>query len=70
MRSLLGAVGVLLVLNGAAGLAHEANGRCGAWSLVHRIAGPLEGMEIFANLVLIVLGVAVCARAGRVRRPG
>ncbi|MFD7512388.1 hypothetical protein ACFV5N_24040 [Streptomyces sp. NPDC059853] len=70
MKSVLEAVGVLLVLNGAAGLVYEAIDRYGPWSLVHHIGGPLEGMEIFANIVLIVLGVAVCAGAGKVRGPG
>ncbi|MFB4193709.1 hypothetical protein [Streptomyces carpaticus] len=70
MKGVLEAVGVLLVLNGAAGLLYEAIDWFGPWSLVHRVGGPLVGMEIFANLVLIVLGAAVCAGAGKVRGPG
>lgn len=49
-------VGVILVIQGIAGVIHEFTGWFGLWTVVHYFSF-LDGYEIFANIVLIVTGV-------------
>lgn len=65
MRRTVVAAGAILLVQGAAGLLHHVLGWFGSWALVRHL-GFLEGYEIFANLVLVVLGAAlvVAARTG------
>ncbi|GHC34016.1 hypothetical protein [Streptomyces cinnamoneus] len=62
MRKLLEGLGGLLVLQGLAGILHWATGWFRSWALV-RYAGFLHGYEIYANAVLVVLGVTLVVAA-------
>ncbi|MFJ2769064.1 hypothetical protein [Streptomyces sp. NPDC087300] len=60
MRQVLEFLGVLLLIQGAAGLIHELTGSLDGWGLVQRL-GFLDGYEIFASVTLLVLAVALFA---------
>ncbi|WP_344631785.1 hypothetical protein [Streptomyces glaucosporus] len=60
MKTLLGFLAFVLLAQGAGGLLHEVSGRFELWGLVHRV-GFLDGYEVYASVVLIVLGLAVGA---------
>jgi hypothetical protein len=64
MRRTVATAGAILLVQGVAGLLHHVLGWFGSWAVVRHL-GFLEGYEIFANLVLVVLGAAlvVAARA-------
>ncbi|AXK31931.1 hypothetical protein DVA86_03995 [Streptomyces armeniacus] len=63
MKSLLGALCFVLVSQGVGGLLHTfTDGSFDLWALTHRI-GFLDGYEVYASTVLLVLGVAVGAAA-------
>ena len=64
MKKLLEFASLVLVLQGAAGLVHHFFGWLEGWGLVQRW-GFLTGLEIYASLVLVVLGVAVGGLAER-----
>ena len=68
MRNLLGFISFVLIAQGAGGIVHTFFGWFGLWTVVDRI-GFLDGYEIFACVVLIVLGVAVGAASDKVRGP-
>lgn len=61
MKNFLGFVCFVLLTQGLGGLAHELTGGWfDLWALTHRI-GFLDGYEIYASIVLIVLALAVGA---------
>lgn len=62
MRKQVSALGGLLVLAGAAGLIHELVGWFRLWAVVRHL-GFLDGYEIWANLGLLVLGLALAILA-------
>ncbi|MFG2720864.1 hypothetical protein ACGFW5_21580 [Streptomyces sp. NPDC048416] len=64
MRKFLEATGLLLLLQGVGGLLHEWTGWFGLWALVHRPDAP-AGHEVFASMVLVVVGVAVLIASER-----
>lgn len=66
MKKLLEFVGVVLLVQGGAGLVHEATGWFSGWGLVQRL-GFLDGYEIYAGVALVVLAFAVFAAAESVR---
>lgn len=66
MKQLLGFIAFLMIAWGAGGIAHHFFDWFTLWSVVHRI-GFLDGYEVFASIVLIVLGVAVGAASDKVR---
>ena len=61
MKQVLEILGFLALVQGVAGLVHEFTDW--NWGLVHRL-GFLDGYEIYASAVLLVLGVALFAAAG------
>ncbi|MGI5348875.1 hypothetical protein ACQEU8_11865 [Streptomyces sp. CA-250714] len=68
MKKLLGFVSFVLIAQGAGGIAYElTDGRFRLWTLVHRI-GFLDGYEIYACVLLAVLGIAVGAASDAVKR--
>jgi hypothetical protein len=68
MKQVLEFLGVIALIQGAAGLMHELTGWLRAWPLVQRI-GLLDGYEIYASVALLVLSIALFA-AAESRRPG
>ncbi|MEU7135651.1 hypothetical protein [Streptomyces sp. NPDC046261] len=67
MKKFLEGLGVLLVLQGLAGIVHGTTGWFRTFGLIRRL-GFLHGYEIYAGGVLAVLGVAlvlVADAAGR-----
>ncbi|QEU90826.1 hypothetical protein [Streptomyces kanamyceticus] len=62
MRQVLEVLGVLLLIQGAAGLIHELTGSLDGWGVVQRL-GLLDGYEIYASVTLLVLAVALFAAA-------
>ncbi|MFE0176906.1 hypothetical protein ACFWZ2_31845 [Streptomyces sp. NPDC059002] len=62
MRQVLEVFGVILLVQGAAGLIHELTGSLDGWGLVQRL-GFLDGHEIYASVTLLVLAVALFAAA-------
>ncbi|WP_326594814.1 hypothetical protein [Streptomyces sp. NBC_01803] len=60
MKKILEAAGVLLILQGAGSVAHHFADWFRPWTMVHRI-GFLDGYEVFAGVVLIMVGLAACA---------
>jgi len=68
MKNFLGFVSFLLIAQGVGGILHEVTGgRFQVWTLVQRV-GFLDGYEIYACILLIVLGVAVGAASDAVKR--
>ncbi|MGW8376651.1 hypothetical protein [Streptomyces sp. ODS28] len=65
MKSLLGFVSFVLIAQGAGALVHHFVGWFSLWTLVHRV-GFLSGYEVYAGIVLLVLGVAVGAASDKV----
>ncbi|WP_101789417.1 hypothetical protein [Nonomuraea indica] len=76
MRNAIRLLGVLMILEGVSGTIDEIAGQpfmgivLNAFNrlVVHRVA-LFEGYEVFANLALAVLGVAVAVAAGRAQGP-
>lgn len=62
MKRVLEVFGVLLLIQGVGTLVHELTGRLRGWGIVRRI-GFLDGLEIYAGITLIVLGLALFAVA-------
>ncbi|MEV0124548.1 hypothetical protein AB0I16_23970 [Streptomyces sp. NPDC050703] len=62
MKRLLECVGVVLLLQGAAGLVHELTGRLDGWGVVARLRF-LDGYEVYASVTLTVLACALFAVA-------
>ncbi|WP_158890418.1 hypothetical protein [Amycolatopsis anabasis] len=62
MKKALELIGTLLVIDGIAGIIHEFTGWFKLWVIV-RYLDFLDGYEIFANIVLAVLGVVVITAA-------
>ncbi|ATL31637.1 hypothetical protein [Streptomyces formicae] len=60
MRQVLEVLGVLLLIQGAAGLIHELTGALDGWGVVQRL-GFLDGYEIYASVTLLVLALALFA---------
>ncbi|MDQ0407199.1 hypothetical protein OIE75_31625 [Streptomyces sp. NBC_01723] len=66
MKELLEFLGLLAVIQGVMGLVQEFTDW--NWGLVHRI-GLFDGFELYASVVLLVLGGALFA-AAESRKPG
>lgn len=67
MKSLLGFVSFLLLSQGVGGLLYElTDGAFHLWALVHKISF-LDGFEIYASILLLVLGLAVGGAAARAK---
>ncbi|WP_369212955.1 hypothetical protein [Streptomyces flavofungini] len=62
MKRILEFLGVVLLIQGGAGLVHELTGRLDGWGLMARL-GFVDGHEIYASVALIVLGCALFAVA-------
>jgi hypothetical protein len=62
MKKFVELIGTLVVINGIAGIIHEFTGWFDLWVIV-RYLKFLDGYEIFANIVLIVLGVVIVTAA-------
>jgi hypothetical protein len=60
MKQLLEIVGFIALVQGVAGLVHEFTDW--DWGVVQRL-GFLDGYEIYASVVLLVLGLALVAAA-------
>jgi hypothetical protein len=61
---ILGFLCFILLSQGIGGLANEfTGGRFHLWALTHKI-GFLDGYQIYADIALIVLGLALAAAAG------
>lgn len=58
MKKAFELLGVLLVIDGLAGIVHEWTGWFGLWVIVPYLKF-LHGYEIFANIVLAVIGVVI-----------
>ncbi|WP_037851239.1 MULTISPECIES: hypothetical protein [unclassified Streptomyces] len=58
---------LLLVAQGLGGLAHRLTGRFALWTVVHRLPF-LDGYEVYACVLLAVLGVALGAAGGSLAR--
>ncbi|MBQ0865087.1 hypothetical protein ACH4RA_06090 [Streptomyces smyrnaeus] len=71
MKKFLGFVSFVLIVQGGGGLVHEVtDGRFNLpWAAVHRL-GLLDGYEVYACVLLIVLGIAVGAASDAVKRRG
>ncbi|MFE9389228.1 hypothetical protein [Streptomyces sp. NPDC006784] len=66
MKNFLGFVSFVLLTQGAGGILHEVTGgRFNLWTVVRRI-GFLDGYEIYACVLLLVLAVAVGAASDSV----
>jgi hypothetical protein len=63
MRGLLGALGVLMVLQGTGGILDHLGARPWFGLILINRSGLFGGYEIYANLVLAALGIAVIAAA-------
>lgn len=66
MKRFLEVAGFVLLVQGAGGLLHEWTGWFGTWSVLHR-AGFLAGHEIFAGVVVAVLGAALLVASDSAR---
>lgn len=66
MRATLWILGSVCVVQAVGGALSALWGRGREWFLVHHV-GPLEGYEIFASIVLGVLGLALWAAGAAVR---
>ncbi|WP_432069565.1 hypothetical protein [Streptomyces sp. AA1529] len=70
MKNFLGFVSFVLLAQGVGGILHEVTGgRFKLWTVVQRI-GFLDGYEVYACVLLLVLGVAVGAASDAVGRRG
>jgi hypothetical protein len=66
MKKILETVGFVVFAQGAAGLLHEWTGWFRLWAVVRRF-DFLQDHGLFANIVLVVTGVAVMIAADSVR---
>ena len=67
MKSFLGLLCFLLLTQGAGGLVYElTDGWFRLWALTHRI-GFLDGYQVYVDISLILLGLAVGAAGDRVK---
>ncbi|MFM9371496.1 hypothetical protein [Streptomyces sp. Da 82-17] len=62
MKKVFEFLGVVLFLQGVAAVVHELTGWLRGWGVVQHI-GFLDGYELYAGIVLVVLAVAVFAAA-------
>ncbi|MFF8841577.1 hypothetical protein ACF08N_02430 [Streptomyces sp. NPDC015127] len=69
MKKILEVVGFLLFVWGAAGVLHELTGWFKLWGVVARL-DFLDGHELYASIVLAVLGGALMVASDRVGRGG
>jgi hypothetical protein len=68
MKTLFGFLCFVLLTQGIGGLAYEfTDGRFHLWALTHKI-DFLDGYQIYADIGLIVLGLALAAASGSVKR--
>ena len=65
MKKFLEYAGLVLIVEGAAGLVYHFVGWFRLWTVVHYL-DFLSGFEIAANVVLIVLGIVVLVVSDRV----
>ncbi|GAA3851744.1 hypothetical protein [Streptomyces sedi] len=64
MRKILGLLSFVLLTQGAGSLVHYFLDWFDLWTVVHRV-GFLDGYEVFASVVLLVLGLLVGAVSDR-----
>ncbi|WP_189822839.1 hypothetical protein [Streptomyces finlayi] len=69
MKRIFEVVGFLLTLWGVAGLLHEWFDGFRMWQFVDRL-GWFEGYEVYANIVIAVVGIALMIASERVGRGG
>ncbi|MFJ2739728.1 hypothetical protein ACIO3O_08675 [Streptomyces sp. NPDC087440] len=69
MKKIFEVVGFLLTLWGVAGLLHEWFDWFKLWQFVEKL-GWFEGYEVYANIVIAVVGVALMIASERVGRSG
>jgi hypothetical protein len=67
MKKILEVVGFVLFVAGASGLIHEVTGWMPKFFGFLRLLPFLEGHEIYTNIVLAVVGIAVMAASDRFR---
>ncbi|GGR97751.1 hypothetical protein GCM10010252_40500 [Streptomyces aureoverticillatus] len=68
MKQLLEGLGLILLIQGAAGLVHELTGRLRGWGVVQHLPFA-DGYELYLSIALIVLAFALFA-AAESRRSG
>ncbi|MET9901008.1 hypothetical protein [Streptomyces sp. NPDC006446] len=68
MKQILEVLGFVALVQGVLGLVQEITGRLHGWGLVQRL-GLLDGYEIYASAVLLVLAFALFA-AAETQKPG
>ncbi|QLE70841.1 hypothetical protein FGW37_03815 [Streptomyces rectiverticillatus] len=66
MKKLLEGVGVILVLQGLGGVVHGLTGWFHYWVVV-RYLGFLDGYEMYASIVLAVIGAALVIASDAVK---
>ncbi|MEU0391702.1 hypothetical protein ABZ208_02730 [Streptomyces sp. NPDC006208] len=69
MRKFCEVAGFVLFLWGAAGVLHELTGWFRLWGVVRRL-DFLDGYELYASIVLAVVGMALMVAADRPGRRG
>ncbi|MEU2871113.1 hypothetical protein ABZ769_18175 [Streptomyces olivoreticuli] len=67
MKKLLEGIGVILLMGGISTVVHEFTGFFRLWGVV-RYIGFLKGYEIYAGIVLAVLGMALLIASDTVKR--
>ncbi|MEW2581382.1 hypothetical protein [Streptomyces syringium] len=67
MKKILEVLGFILVVQGAMAVLHEVTDWFGNWGVVRHI-GFLDGYELYAGIVLAVLGIAICVASDRGKR--
>lgn len=68
MKKILEVAGFVLFVAGASGLVHEVTGWMPKFFGFLRLLPFLDGHEVYTNIVLVVVGVALMASADRFRR--
>ncbi|MFC9242569.1 hypothetical protein ACFT7S_00555 [Streptomyces sp. NPDC057136] len=66
MKKIVESIGFIVFVQGAAGLLHEWTGWFRLWAVVRRF-DFLDGYGMFANIVLVVTGVAVMIAADAIK---
>ncbi|MFC5147755.1 hypothetical protein [Streptomyces aureoversilis] len=66
MKKLLEGIGVILVLQGLGGVVHGLTGWFHYWVVV-RYLGFLDGYEMYASIVLAVIGTALVIASDSVK---
>ncbi|WP_030667510.1 hypothetical protein [Streptomyces sp. NRRL B-1347] len=62
MKQLLEGIGLVLLVQGVAGLVHEFTGWLGGWGVVQHL-GFADGYELYLSIALVVLAFALFAAA-------